>query len=74
VVPKGNAELVMDRVASTDKELVLLNDSYHVATLDHDAEQIFERTHEFAEAKAPAAHRADDLEADEDAEASSQDR
>jgi carboxylesterase len=73
VVPRGNAELVMDRVGSTDKELVLLNDSYHVATLDHDAELIFERTHEFAEARAPAAHRADDLEVDDDAEASSQD-
>jgi carboxylesterase len=64
----------MNRVGSTDKELVLLNNSYHVATLDHDAELIFERTHEFAEARAPAAHRADDIETDQDAEASSQDR
>jgi hypothetical protein len=52
VVPRGNAELVMDRVGSTDKELVALPNSYHVATLDYDAELIFERTHEFAEAHA----------------------
>jgi carboxylesterase len=65
VVPKGNAAYVLDRVGSTDKELVELSNSYHVATLDHDAELIFERTHEFAEAKAPAAHRANGLGDDE---------
>jgi len=57
VVPKGNAELVLSRVGSAKKELVELANSYHVATLDHDAELIFERTHEFAEAVA-AAHGA----------------
>jgi carboxylesterase len=36
---------------------VALPNSYHVATLDHDAELIFERTHEFAEAVG-AAHGA----------------
>jgi carboxylesterase len=52
VVPKGNAEYILQRVGSTEKELVPLPNSYHVATLDHDAELIFERTHEFAEAHA----------------------
>jgi carboxylesterase len=52
VVPTGNAEFVMERVGSTDKEMVALPNSYHVATLDYDAELIFERTHEFAEAHA----------------------
>ena len=52
IVPKGNAEWLLGRVGSTDKELVELTNSYHVATLDHDAELIFERTHEFAEAHA----------------------
>jgi carboxylesterase len=52
VVPKGTSEWLIDRVGSDRKELVLLPNSYHVATLDHDAELIFERTHEFAEAAA----------------------
>jgi carboxylesterase len=57
VVPKGTADWVLARVGSERKELVQLPNSYHVATLDHDAELIFERTHEFAEAVA-AAHGA----------------
>lgn len=47
VVPKGNAELVMERIGSEPKELVLLPDSFHVATMDNDADTIFERTHAF---------------------------
>jgi carboxylesterase len=54
VVPKGNHRIVMQGAGSEEKELVLLPNSYHVATLDHDAEEIFERIHEFAEAHAPA--------------------
>jgi carboxylesterase len=69
VVPNGVAEWVIDRVGSPEKELVWLTNSYHVATLDHDAELIFERTHEFAEAHAAVGHRAEDLEeGDEDEE------
>jgi carboxylesterase len=49
VVPKGTAAWLMTKVGSSDKELVELPNSYHVATLDHDAEMIFERTHEMAE-------------------------
>jgi carboxylesterase len=49
VVPKGNTAWLLQRVGSERKELVRLSNSYHVATLDHDAELIFERTHEFAE-------------------------
>ncbi len=54
VVPKGNADWLMATVGSKDKELISLPNSYHVATLDHDAELIFERTHEFAETRAVA--------------------
>ncbi|HEX2031133.1 MAG TPA: alpha/beta fold hydrolase [Actinomycetota bacterium] len=54
VVPKGTAEFVLERAGSAEKEMVLLPNSYHVATIDNDAELIFERTHEFAEAKALA--------------------
>jgi carboxylesterase len=57
VVPRGTTDWVLRRVGSDRKELVVLPNSYHVATLDHDAELIFERTHEFAEA-VTAAHGA----------------
>ncbi|HEV3475822.1 MAG TPA: alpha/beta fold hydrolase [Actinomycetota bacterium] len=50
VVPKGTARWLMARVASEMKELIDLPKSYHVATLDHDAEIIYRRTHELAEA------------------------
>lgn len=54
VVPKGNPEYVMEHVASEQKELVLLPNSYHVATLDYDAETIQERVLAFARACATA--------------------
>jgi carboxylesterase len=49
VVPKRTAEWLLRRVGSQHRELVELPNSYHVATIDNDAELIFERTHEFAE-------------------------
>lgn len=49
VVPKGTAAWLMSRLGSAEKRLIDLPSSYHVATLDHDAETIFERTHELAE-------------------------
>lgn len=52
VVPKASTEFVMERAGSGDKELVELPNSYHVATLDHDADTIFQRTHEFVQAHA----------------------
>jgi carboxylesterase len=54
VVPKRNHELVMRRAGSSQKDLVLLPNCFHVATLDYDAEEIFERMHQFAEAHALA--------------------
>ena len=47
VVPKGTARWAFARLGSEDKELIELHDSYHVATLDNDAEVIFRGTHEF---------------------------
>jgi carboxylesterase len=41
VVEPVNSELVLSRVSSTDVEEVVLEESYHVATLDNDAERIF---------------------------------
>ena len=37
VVEPSNAEYILTHVTSTDIEEILLHDSYHVATLDHDA-------------------------------------
>jgi carboxylesterase len=42
VVHPSSSALVLARIASTDVAEVLLPDSYHVATLDHDADRIFE--------------------------------
>jgi carboxylesterase len=50
VVPKGTAMWLMSKVGSELKEFIELPRSYHVATLDHDAELIFQRTHELARA------------------------
>ena len=49
VVPKGTLEWILDRVGSEETEVVDLPRSYHVATLDHDADLIAERTAAFAE-------------------------
>ena len=40
VVEPSNAEFILSHVSSTDKEEVVLADSFHVATLDYDAEVI----------------------------------
>jgi carboxylesterase len=48
-VPPANAESILSRVASIDKELLWLEDSYHVATLDNDRELIIQRAIAFVE-------------------------
>jgi carboxylesterase len=52
IVKPANSRYVMAKAGSAEKELVPLRNSYHVATLDYDAETIFERTLEFAKAHA----------------------
>jgi carboxylesterase len=52
VAKPSNSKYVYDRVGSEHKELIPLANSYHVATLDFDAELIFERTLAFAGALA----------------------
>jgi carboxylesterase len=47
VVPTGNAQRIHDRISSTQKEVVWLERSYHVATLDFDRDTIFERSTAF---------------------------
>jgi carboxylesterase len=47
----ANAEYIMANLGSKDRKLLWLENSYHVATLDNDAELIFERAAEFIESK-----------------------
>ena len=49
-----NAQLISDRVSSEDKETVWLERSYHVITLDHDRDEVFERTFDFIETRSRA--------------------
>ena len=51
VVPPENATLIYDQVRSRDKELVWLDNSYHVATLDYDREKIFQGAFDFIQEK-----------------------
>jgi carboxylesterase len=52
LVKPANSQLIMRMAGSADKELVVLSNSYHVATLDHDAELIRERILAFAKSHA----------------------
>lgn len=47
VVEPANSAIVLAEVSSTDRREVLLEKSYHVATLDYDAEKIFVESMEF---------------------------
>jgi carboxylesterase len=44
VLPVSNTEIIMEEIGSSHKQRVELVNSYHVATLDYDAEIIFENT------------------------------
>ncbi len=52
VVEPVNSQMVLQGVSSTDVTEVVLENSYHVATQDNDAEVIFTRSVEFAKAHA----------------------
>ncbi|WP_299530994.1 carboxylesterase [uncultured Streptomyces sp.] len=53
VVPPADSARVLSRISSRDVEEVLLEQSYHVATLDHDAGLVFDRSVRFVERLAP---------------------
>ena len=55
VVPSADSARILSRVSSTDVREVLLEHSYHVATLDHDADRIFEESYAFIRRLAPGA-------------------
>lgn len=47
VVHPGNSSLVYETISSKEKEIVWLERSYHVATIDYDREIIFEQSAKF---------------------------
>jgi carboxylesterase len=49
VVPASSSALVLSRISSQDVTEVLLEESYHVATLDNDAPRIFAESVDFIE-------------------------
>lgn len=57
VVPESSMDLLRRLLVSAELEVIPLENSYHVATMDHDAPLIFERSHNFIQrvsAGAPA--------------------
>ncbi|MCX5047582.1 MULTISPECIES: alpha/beta hydrolase [unclassified Streptomyces] len=54
VVPPADSARILGRVSSRDVTEVLLEQSYHVATLDHDADRIFEESLAFISRLAPS--------------------
>lgn len=44
IVPAADSARILSRVSSTDVTEVVLEQSFHVATLDHDADRIFEES------------------------------
>jgi carboxylesterase len=50
--PPANSQYLYDTVASTDKELLYLERSQHVITLDYEKSTVFERTYQFIKERA----------------------
>ncbi len=49
VLPVSNTDIIMNELGASDKRRIELANSYHVATLDYDAETIFENSRIFIE-------------------------
>jgi carboxylesterase len=47
VLPVSNTEVIMKEIGTGAKSRVELGNSYHVATLDYDAQTIFENSYQF---------------------------
>jgi carboxylesterase len=60
-VHPSNAQLIFDSVSSRDKELVWMERSYHVITLDYDRDEVFRRTYEFMTARSSSQEHEDAL-------------
>jgi carboxylesterase len=53
VVPPANGEYILSRIASQEKRILWLEDSYHVATLDNDKKQVVRESIAFIQAHSP---------------------
>jgi carboxylesterase len=51
--PPTTPRFIYDKISSGDKEIVWVDNSYHVLTLDVDREQVFKRTYDFIAARSP---------------------
>ncbi|MFE9766569.1 alpha/beta hydrolase [Streptomyces sp. NPDC005808] len=60
VVPPADSARILSRVSSTDVTEILLEQSYHVATLDHDADRVFEESYAFIGRLAPSVGKESD--------------
>ena len=49
VIPASSSEMVLSRISSLDVTEILLENSYHVATIDNDAPLIFDESAKFIE-------------------------
>lgn len=49
VIPSTNQDYIYEHVSSTQKALVILEESYHVATLDNDLAGLLNKTYQFIE-------------------------
>ena len=49
VVPASSSALILSRISSRDVTEIVLEDSYHVATIDNDAPRIFDESAKFIE-------------------------
>lgn len=49
VVPPDNSHVIYEEISSADKKVITLENSYHVATLDHDQQLIIDETLLFIE-------------------------
>ena len=49
-LPVTNTEIILKEIGTREKQRIELINSYHVATLDYDAEIIFENSRVFIEA------------------------
>jgi carboxylesterase len=47
VVPPECTDYILEHIGSTQKKAVTLHNSYHVASMDHDKDEIINRTHDF---------------------------
>jgi carboxylesterase len=50
--PPEGSELIIEKAATKDKELVWLERSYHVITMDYERQEVFERTFNFIKERA----------------------